>query len=75
MTYLFDYIGQEKNARKLLIAEKLAKPEELAVMSGEEVSKIILEHYTVISTQDEEILLVRKENLDTFNSITKVLHR
>lgn len=73
--YLFEYIGQERNARRLLIAEKLVTPEELAVMSSGEVSDMVQRYYTVASTQYEEILLVRKEDLDTFNSITRVLRR
>jgi len=75
MKYLFEYLGQEGDARRLLLTEKLVKPEEIAVMSGGEVSDMIQRYYTVISTHGEEILLVRKEDLDTFNSITKVLHR
>lgn len=74
-SYLFRYIGQEKNARRLLMDERIVRPEELAVMSSEEVSEMIQKHYSVISTQDDEILLVRKEYLDTFKSITRALYR
>lgn len=69
------YIGMEKSARKILIDEKLAKPEEVAIMSCIEVCEKLLETYDVVCCEDEEITIVRREDMETFNSISKRLCR
>lgn len=75
MEYLFDYTGQERNARKLLIDEKIASIEEVAIMSGDEVEEKIRERYEVVAKADEEILLVKKEDMEQFEKLVKVLSR
>ena len=69
------YIGMEKSARKILIDEKLAKPEEVAIMSCIEVCEKLLETYDVVCCEDEEITIVRREDMKIFNSISKRLCR
>ena len=69
------YIGMEKSARKILMNEKLAKPEEVAVMSCIEVCEKLLETYDVVCCDDEEITIVRREDMEFFYSITKKLCR
>ena len=39
MEYLFDYAGQERDARELLIDEKIASIKDVAIMSGEDVEE------------------------------------
>ena len=75
MDNIFNYVGQERGARRLLISEKLEKVEDVAVMTADEVSEKIREHYEVIFKSGEEILVIRKTDMDTFKSITKTLHR
>ena len=75
MEYLFDYTGQERNARKLLIDEKIASIEEVAIMSGDEVEEKIRERYEVVAKADEEIILVKKEDMEQFEKLVKVLAR
>lgn len=72
---LMDYMGSgmEINARKILIKEKLAKVEEVAIMSCWDVCAKILEHYEVISCDGNDIILVKRDNMDTYKSITNVL--
>lgn len=75
MEYLFDYTGQERNARKLLIDENIASIEEVAIMSSDEVEEKIRERYEVVAKADEEIILVKKEDMEQFEKLVKVLAR
>lgn len=75
MDNIFNYMGQERQARRLLIDEKLATVEDVAVMTGGEVSDMIQEHYEVIFSQGEEILLVKKSDMTKFQSFAKFLYR
>lgn len=75
MEYLFEYTGQERDARKLLIDEKIAPIEDVAVMSGEDVEEKIRERYEVVAKADEEILLVKKEDMEQFEKLVEVLSR
>lgn len=69
------YLGMERAARKILIEEKLAKAEEVAIMTCIEVCEKILEHYEVVSCEDEDITIVKSDDMDTYNSIVRVLGR
>ena len=75
MEYLFDYAGQERDARELLIDEKIASIKDVAIMSGEDVEEKIRERYEVVAKADEEILLVKKEDMEQFDKLVKVLTR
>lgn len=75
MEYLFEYTGQERDARKLLIDEKIAPIEDVAVMSSEDVEEKIRERYEVVAKADEEILLVKKEDMKQFEKLVEVLSR
>jgi len=70
-----NYLGMERAARKVLIDEKLAKAEDVAVMTCVEVCEKILETYEVVSCESEDITIVKHEDMATYNSITKFLSR
>jgi hypothetical protein len=70
-----NYIGMERAARKVLIDEKLAKAEEVAIMTCVEVCGKLLETYEVVSCEDEEITIVKKEDMKTYNDIVRFLSR
>ena len=70
-----NYLGMERAARKVLIDEKLAKPEEVAVMTCVEVCEKLLKTYAVVCCEDEKITIVRREDMKMFNSISKRLCR
>ena len=71
-----EYVGMEKCARVLVIEEKLAKPEEVALMTTVEVCDLITQHYEVVYTESEEIGLVKSgEDMKTYDSIVKRLSR
>ncbi len=70
-----EYLGMERAARKILLDEKLAKAEEVATMTCVEVCERLLESYDVVSCESEDITIVKKEDMKTYNSITKILSR
>ena len=69
------YLGQERCARKILIDEKLAKAEDVALMTDVEVYGIILEHYQVVAVENEDITIVKNEDMETYNKIVRFLSR
>jgi len=69
------YIGQERAARKLVLDDGLAKPEEMALMLDIEVYNRLAKKYELVNKNPEEILLISKDDLETFNQIVKVLRR
>lgn len=75
MEYLFNYTGQERKARKLLIDEKISSVEDVAIMSGKDVGEKIQERYEVVVNANEEIFLVKKEDMEQFEKLVKVLSR
>ena len=70
-----DYIGMERNARRILIEEKIGTPEEIAMMTGVEVCDKLLKKYEVVACEHEKIIIVERENLTTYNDIAKILSR
>ena len=69
------YLGMERAAREILLDEKLAKAEEVAMMTCVEVCEKILEYYEVVSCESEDITIVKHEDMDTYNSIVRYLSR
>lgn len=70
-----NYFNMERDARKVLLEEKLATVDELAVMTCVEVCDKLLEHFEVVSCENEDITIVKKEDMNTYNSIVKFLSR
>ncbi len=70
-----NYIGMERAARKVLVDEKLAKAEEVAMMTCVDVCEKILESYEVVSCEDKDITIVKKEDMKTYNDIVRFLSR
>lgn len=71
----FNYIGQEKAARKLLVKMNTVPLEQVATMTDIEVCAAILEKYEFIISDSENILLVEKDKLEDFNKIAVWLSR
>ena len=65
----------ETGVRKLLINEKLATVEEVALMNRSKICKRLLEHYKVVSCDiDKNIfIIVKHSDVNTYKSIAKVL--
>lgn len=71
----FNYIGQEKAARKLLVKMNTVPLEQVATMTDIEVCAAILEKYEFIISDGENIILVEKDKLEDFNKIAVWLRR
>lgn len=69
------YIGMERNIRRLALEKKLATAEEIAVMSEIEVCALILEEYTVVYAESEEIGLVANSEIDECNKLLNRISR
>lgn len=70
-----NYLGMERSARKILINEKLATANEVAVMTCIEVCERLLKNYEVVSCENEDITIVKRKDMKTYNSIIKILSR
>ena len=70
-----NYTGMEKDARKIVLKDNLAKTEDVAIMTDIEVYEILLQKYEVVMCEPEEILLIEKEKIEEFNSIAVYLRR
>lgn len=69
------YIGMERNIRRLALEKKLATAEEIALMSEIEVCALILEEYTVVYAESEEIGLVANSEIDEYNKLLNRISR
>lgn len=71
------YIGMEKSVRQILIKEKLATVNEIAMMTSLEVCAKLLETYEVVNCDSEggEITIVEQDDMAIYNSIVKFLSR
>lgn len=67
------YTGQYKSARKLLL--KHETPEKVAMMSDDQICKELEKHYTLVTGTDEDLLLIKKEDMEKFNELTVWLSR
>lgn len=70
-----DYIGMERGIRYLALKEKMAKPEEIAVMSEIEVCNLVVKEYTVLCAEPENIWLVKHDDLEQVKSLLKKISR
>ena len=70
-----NYIGMERGIRRLAIKEKLAKTEEVAVMSTNEVCNLIAQEYVNLSSESEELILVKKENIEKVETLIERIRR
>lgn len=69
------YWGMERAARRVLVEEKLATPEEVALMTSVGVCERLLQAYEVVSCESETITIVKQKDMVTYNAITRCLER
>ena len=70
-----NYAGMERDARRIILKDNLAKAEEVALMTDIEVYEILLQKYEVVMCESENILLIDNENMEEFNSMAVYLSR
>lgn len=70
-----NYLGMERNARKIVMKDKLAEAENVALMTSLEVYEVLLEKYEVVMCESEDILLIEKNKIRDFNEMAVYLSR
>lgn len=70
-----NYLGMERDIRKLALEEKMETAEKIAVMTRADVCSLVLEKYDVIYSEPEEIGFVRKDKLSEYESLVKIISR
>lgn len=70
-----NYTGQEQAARQLLVRMNTVPIEEVAVMTSLEVYQAIMEEYEMVMSDSENVLLVKKDEMQDFNKIAVMLSR
>lgn len=70
-----NYTNMERDARKIVLKDNLAKAEDVAIMTDIEVYEMLLQKYEVVMCDTEKILLIDKENMEEFNSVAVYLSR
>ena len=70
-----NYTGMERDARKIVLKNNLAKAEDVAMMTDIEVYEILLQKYEVVMSEREEILLIAKDRMKEFNDMAVYLSR
>lgn len=70
-----NYTGQEKALRRLALSDKLATADEIAVMTDVEVCNLIVEEYTLIYSESEELGLVKNDQMEEYNELVQVISR
>ena len=70
-----NYLGMERDMRKLLIEEGIKKAEDVAIMTSVETCDALLEHYEVVSCENECVTIIKHEDVKTYNSMVKYLKR
>ena len=70
-----NYTGMERDARKIVLKNNLAKAEDVAIMVDIEVYEILLQKYEVVMCEKEDILLIDKKKMEEFNKMAVYLSR
>ncbi len=66
---MLHYKGMVRDLRGLALGAKIINVHTLATMTTEEVCNVIAKYYEVVATAKEEISLVRKEDLEDYNTM------
>lgn len=70
-----NYLGMERNIRKLALGEKLETAEKIAVMTTTEVCDLVSKEYEVVYSESERIGLVKKNKMNEYKSLVKIISR
>lgn len=70
-----DYIGMEKNIRKLALSESMAAPETLALLTIEEVCDLVAEKYDMVFAESECVGLVKKKDAKELYKLLRMIER
>lgn len=69
------YHEMERGIRRLAVKDKLAKTEEVAVMATKEVCDLVAQEYVILSSESEELILVKNENIEKVEELIERIQR
>lgn len=72
--FVINYTGHEKNARALLLQQRIKTEKELATMTSREIEQSINAEFEVIQV-GEDWLLITKEKYSDFVAISEWINR
>ena len=70
-----NYLGMERRIRRLALEDKMETAEKIAVMTEIEVCELISKMYEVVYSEAEEIGLVKKDKMNEYKSLVKIISR
>jgi hypothetical protein len=70
-----NYLGMERRIRRLALEDKMETAEKIAVMTEIEVCELISKKYEVVYSEAEEIGLVKKDKMNEYKSLVKIISR
>ena len=65
----------ERRIRRLALEDKMETAEKIAVMTEIEVCELISKKYEVVYSEAEEIGLVKKDKMNEYKSLVKIISR
>lgn len=74
-TYASEYVGQEVQARNLILKKKFLDAKTLACTTAGMVDKIINSHYFVVRGENQTWLLIPKEKLTGILQYSEIISR
>ena len=70
-----NYLGMERRIRRLALEDKMETAEKIAVMTEIEVCELISKKYEVVYSEADEIGLVKKDKMNEYKSLVKIISR
>lgn len=70
-----NYLGMEKDIRKLALTEKMATPDEIALLSAVEVCELVAEKYDIVFAESDCVGLVKEEDAAELYRLLKIIER
>ena len=70
-----NYLGMERDIRKLALEDNMATEGELAVMSEIEVCELISKEYELVYSESEKLGLVHKDKIGEYKKLLKIISR
>lgn len=70
-----NYTGMERAVRELVLKNRMASTEAIAVMSKIEVCELVMEKYEIVMSQSECVLLIPKDRMDEFIKMAVYIKR
>lgn len=70
-----NYLGMEKDIRKLALTEKMATQDEIALLSTVEVCDLVAEKFDIVFAESDCVGLVKEEDAAELYRLLKLIER